>query len=143
MNDQSGKGDSIQSTITGDVTGQVAVGKDIRQRQTIAAPEPPTEAELEQLRAAFAELKALVQSEAPPDSQAAAAERVAELEQATISEKPDVSTMEYVKNWFSKNLPKLAGAVTGVLVNPIVGKLVQAAGDTVAEEFRRRFGEKA
>ena len=34
----------------------------------------------------------------------------------------------------------LAGAVTSVIVNPIVGKLVEAAGETVSEEFRRRFG---
>jgi hypothetical protein len=37
-------------------------------------------------------------------------------------------------------LPELAGAVTGVIIHPIVGKLVEAAGDGLAAEFRRRFG---
>jgi hypothetical protein len=48
--------------------------------------------------------------------------------------------MEYVKGWFAKHLPGLAGAVTGVIVHPIVGKLVEAAGETLAAEFKRRFG---
>jgi hypothetical protein len=48
--------------------------------------------------------------------------------------------MEYVKRWFVKNLPGLAGAVTSIVVHPIVGKLVEAAGDALAAEFRRRFG---
>jgi len=65
---------------------------------------------------------------------------VQELEEAVTAEKPDLTTMEYVKQWFVKNLPGLAGAVTGVVVNPIVGKLVEAAGDALAAEFRRRFG---
>jgi hypothetical protein len=47
--------------------------------------------------------------------------------------------MEYVKVWFGKNLPGLAGAVTGLIVNPVVGKLVEVAGDVLAAEFRRRF----
>ena len=51
-----------------------------------------------------------------------------------------MTTMEYVKRWFVKNLPGLAEAVTGVVVHPIVGKLVEAAGDALAAEFRRRFG---
>ena len=63
-----------------------------------------------------------------------------ELQQAVAEEKPDLTTMEYVRNWFAKNVPALAGAVTGVIVNPIVGKLVEAAGETLSEEFRRRFG---
>lgn len=79
-------------------------------------------------------------AEAPPEKKEAALERVQELEEAVTAEKPDLTTMEYVKQWFVKNLPGLAGAVTGVVVNPIVGKLVEAAGDALAAEFRRRFG---
>ena len=67
-------------------------------------------------------------------------ERVDELEQAITEEKPDLSTMEYVKNWFVRNLPGLAGTVTSVVVHPIVGKLVEAGGDALVGEFRRRFG---
>ena len=58
------------------------------------------------------------------------------------AKEPDVSTMEYVKRWFTKNIPRLAGAVTSVVVNPIVGKIVEAAGEGLADEYRRRFGEE-
>jgi hypothetical protein len=33
--------------------------------------------------------------------------------------------------------------VTSVIVNPIVGKVVQAAGDAIASEYRRHFPEAA
>lgn len=65
-----------------------------------------------------------------------------ELKEAVTAEKPDLTTIEYVKGWFVKNLPDLAGAVTSVVVHPIVGKLVEAASDALAAEFRRRFGRE-
>ena len=77
---------------------------------------------------------------APPEKKDAALERVDELEEAITAQEPDLPTMEYVKRWFVRNLPDLAGAVTSVVVHPIVGKLVEAAGDALAAEFRRRFG---
>jgi len=54
---------------------------------------------------------------------------------------PDLTTMEYVKKWFVKNLPALAGSVTSLVVHPVVGKLVTAAGDAAVAEFNRRFGK--
>lgn len=137
MNQSSG--DQISATITGSVAGQVAVGKSIAQTQSIGA-EPPTDAELEELRAAFAALKQEVATQAPPESQAAALERLDELEEAVHAPEPDLSTMEYAKRWFAKNLPRLAGAVGAVLVHPVVGKIVHAAGEAVASEFQHRFG---
>jgi hypothetical protein len=99
-----------------------------------------TDAEREELRAAFAALEARVAAEAPPEQRDAALERVGELEEAVTAAEPDLSTMEYVRRWFGKHLPGLAGSVVGLVVHPIVGKLVEAAGETVAAEFRRRFG---
>ncbi len=127
--------------ITGDVSGQVAVGEGITQTQTTGAARPEvTEADLAELRQALADLKAQVEAGSPPEKKEAALERVEELEEAITAEEPDLTTMEYVKRWFVKNVPALAGAVTGVVVHPIVGKLVEAAGDAMATEFRRRFG---
>jgi hypothetical protein len=45
-----------------------------------------------------------------------------------------------VLNWFKRNIPKLAGAVTSVILHPIVGQIVEAAGDIAAERFRALFG---
>ena len=143
MSASDGAGDSINATISGPVSGQVAVGKMITQTQNIGAPaEKPGEEEMAALRAAFEALREQVAaaSGVPEAQKDAARERVKELEDAVTAPEPDLSTMEYVRNWFVKNLPSLAGAVTGVVVNPIVGKLVAVAGDTLSAEFQRRFG---
>ena len=135
------EGDVIRATITGAVSGQVAVGKEIQQTQVVGEARPGvTKEELAALRTMLADLKVKVEAEAPLEKKAAALERVEELEEAIATEEPDLTTMEYVKRWFVKNLPGLAGAVTGVVIHPIVGKLVEAAGDALAAEFRRRFG---
>jgi hypothetical protein len=130
----------IQVTVGGDVSGQLAAGHNIKQvsTKTTAAV---TESELEELHRLLKELHTKVEAEAQPDRKEAALERVGELEQAVTEKKPDLSTMEYVRNWFVKNLPGLAGAVTSVVVHPIVGKLVEVGGDALVEEFRRRFGD--
>jgi len=128
-------GDSISANISGNVSGgQVAVGKDIAQTQTVGDVSV-TDEELAQLRVAFSDLATQVEAQAPPERRAAAVERVAELEQAVLADEPDVSTIQYVGRWFRKNLPQLAGAVVSVVVNPIVGKLVGAAGDALVAEF--------
>jgi hypothetical protein len=138
---QSPRRSSIDARISGSVSGQVAIGENITQtRNTQSARAQITEAELETLRSLIAELKAQVASTETGEKQATALGKVSELEEAITTKTPDVSTMEYVRNWFVKNVPQLAGAVTGLVVNPIVGKLVEAAGETVAHEFKRRFG---
>lgn len=142
MNEQERTGDSISATISGNVSGQVAVGKQITQTQTIGAPPSEvTEDDRAALLAALNALKARVAETAPEGKKDSAMEKVEELQEAVNAEKPDLPTMEYVKGWFGKHLPDLAGAVTGVVVHPVVGKLVQQAGEALASEFKRRFGE--
>jgi hypothetical protein len=140
MSDKNAPGDVISARIGGSVQGQVAVGKNIRQTNTVnAADTTVTQADLKALRDQFAELRSKIEREAPPDKQAAALERVSELETATLADKPKLSTMEYVKDWFVEHLPGFAAAVTSLIVNPIVGKLVGAAGDTLVNDFHHRF----
>ena len=134
-----GSGDHISATISGTVSGQVAVGKDIAQTQHIGAPAGLSEEERLALEQAFADLQNQIRAAAPPETAAAALERLGELEEAVGAPEPDLSTMEYVRGWFAKNLPSLAGAVTGIVVHPAVGKMVSAAGEVLAAEFKRRF----
>ncbi len=141
MTEHEKPGDVISANISGSVSGQVAVGKDITQTQMVAGA-GVTEADLTALRQLLMDLKAKVQAEAPAGQKVAALERINELEQAVTAKEPDLATIEYVKRWFVKNLPTLAGSVTSIVVSPIVGKLVAAAGDALVGEFRRRFGEK-
>jgi len=134
-------GDSFHVNIQGDVSGQMIVGRENSQtRVTGAGSGVVTEADLDELRRVLFDLQAQVDTHSPPDQKMAATERVQELRTAIISRKPDLTTIEYVRNWFAKHLPALAGSVGSVVVHPIVGRLVEAAGDTLAEEFRRRFG---
>jgi len=131
------RGDAVSGnvSVTGSVSGQVAVGKGIEQRQALgdAAVAAVTEAEREQVRLAFAQLHEQVAAAAPPEQRAAAVERVEELQEAVFADEPDLTTIQYVARWFRRNLPGLAGAVTGLVVHPLVGRLVQVAGDRLVE----------
>jgi hypothetical protein len=141
MQDDERRGKHYDVKIDGGVSGQVGVGENIRQRQTVhAAPQQVSPEDLAELRRALADVRAQVEAAAPPDQKGAALERVDELAGAATAEKPDLTTMEYVRGWFARHLPQLAGAITSIVVHPIVGKLVEAAGDSLAEEWRRRFG---
>lgn len=127
----------------GDVSGQVAVGEGITQIRMAGSPRlEVTSAEWTELRQALAEVKTLVAEEAPPEKRDAALERVAELEEAVITEEPDLTTMRYVKRWFDRNLPGLAGVVERVVAHPIVSKRLEVAGAPLPTEFRRRFGDE-
>ena len=141
MNDESGSGDSFRVKI-GNVSdkSQVAVGKDIEQTQTHVSGPPLTEAELAELHSLFDGLRAKVEQEAPPEEKEKALERVKELEEAVVAKKPDLTTMEYVKSWFGKHLPKLAGSVVSLIVHPLVGKAVEVGGEVIAATFRKKFG---
>jgi enamine deaminase RidA (YjgF/YER057c/UK114 family) len=136
-------GDSIQVGDVSRISGQVGIGHEIVQSQTVGASRPEVSRdELEEWIRKVEELKARVEENAPNDRKADALARVDELQRAVTDPKPKLSTMEYVRDWFEEHLPALAGSVTGLVVHPIVGKLVEAAGDGLAAEFRRRFGGK-
>ena len=149
----------VNAVISGAISGQVAIGNEQAQVRDVSGQavvavgtgisqvidtvqQRLTEVELAELRRLLADLEAKVEAEAPPEQKQAAVERVKELGQAVTAEEPDLTTMEYVKRWFVKNLPGLAGAVTSIVIHPIVGKLVEAAGEVLATDFRRRFGIK-
>jgi hypothetical protein len=125
--------------IDGNVRGQIAIGNDISQSQVNSHP-VATPAEMDDLRQLINELRSKIETDVAPAKKDSALERVGELEQALTEEKPDLTTMEYVKNWFRKNVPALAGMVTSVVVHPIVGKLVEAGGDMLVKDFNKRFG---
>ncbi|WP_405911305.1 hypothetical protein OG742_19975 [Streptomyces sp. NBC_00828] len=120
------------------VSGQVVVGRNNTVSRVEASPVTPvTEQELAELRAQFARVRALLPEDAPDR----AGELLDELEESATASEPDLSTMEYVRRWFGRHLPALAGAVTSLVIHPVVGRLVEAAGGTLADEFQRRFGD--
>ncbi len=134
-----GSGDSFNVTI-GNQASDIAIGKNIQQiRESSRAKLEITETDLAEINHLFVSLKEVITKSVPLERQHAALERVEELEETVSAKKPDLTTIEYVKNWFVKNLPQVAGNVIGLLVHPIVGKVVEAAGDLAAGELKRRF----
>jgi hypothetical protein len=133
----------VHAEFHGNITGPVAAVNYGTQTQNIGtAPSEVTEADRAALAQLLQQLKDQVAAAAPPEKKTAALEQVNTLQAAVSTEKPDRRTltkMEYVRDWFLDNLPSLAGTVTSVVVSPVVGKLVAAAGDSLATEFQRRF----
>ena len=135
-----GTGDTFETHI-GSVSGPVHTGKGdilIERWETRGV----TAADLEALRDQFADLRGRVAAEAPPALASEAQAQVDVLEKAATAEKPDLSAMERVRDWFVEHLPAVAGSVTALLVNPILGQVVEAAGELAAGELRRRFGQQ-
>jgi len=135
MREQPGEQISGSVHVTGAASGQIAIGKGIEQRQAIGdrAVAALSEAEREQVRLAFATLREQVAAQAPDERRGAAVERVGELEKAVFASRPDLTTVQYVTRWFRDNLPQLAGAVSGLVLHPLIGRLVQVAGDQLVQ----------
>jgi hypothetical protein len=131
-------GDYIVANI-GANAHQVAVGKDIHQVEQIGSGNQISPQDLQEVQQLFAGLKQHIAQNAPADKKDAALERVGELQEEVTSRKPSASTFEYLGSWFVKNVPSLAGAVTSVVINPIVGKVVEAAGTIAADQLKRYF----
>jgi hypothetical protein len=47
-----------------------------------------------------------------------------------------------VLRWFRDNAPQLTGAVVSVVVNPLVGKAVEGAGEAIADQFKEVVDEE-
>jgi hypothetical protein len=140
MTDNEKNPESTRVDMRGDNYGQFSVGDDNTLIQSNRPPGPAlTESELAQLHQAVAALREQVAAQAPPDKQAMALGLVDEVEKTVTAKEPDVSTMEYVRKWFTDNLPELAGGVVSLFLSPLVGKAVEAAGGAALAEYRRRF----
>ncbi|MBF6076627.1 hypothetical protein ACWEPH_03000 [Nocardia beijingensis] len=137
------QGDRYHVQVGGNVSGQFTVGSDNTVSRVEAGRDltQVTAADIATLRDEFARLRARLPTGAAVADPAR--ERLDELEEAVTAPEPDLSTMDYVRNWFVRNVPGLAGAVTGLIVHPIVGQLVTAVGGTLAAEYQRRFGSGA
>lgn len=135
-------GGDVRATVTGNVSGQVAVGTGNVQHQVVGGA-AVTGAELAELRALLAAARRDVADQAPADKRGPAIERLDELDEAIDGDDPDLlrTTVEYVKRWFTRQLPDLAGTVVGVLVHPVLGRIVAAAGGAVADRPRKAGGD--
>jgi hypothetical protein len=129
-------GDRISAVVTGQVQGEVAIGKGISQQQEVGSMQLVlSDAEKGELNTLFANLRQEVSAAVPESERRAALERVDELEQAVVADQPDLTTIEYVKQWFPRKLAAAAGLVASVLIHPLVGRIVERAGDKLANSI--------
>lgn len=135
-------GDKISAKV-GRAGGDVITGKRVHViKSGAAAAPPPSAAEMEDLRGAIRSLRQLVAEQAPETERAEALAQVDNLERAASEGGADLDGMARVRNWFARHLPAMAGAVFSIIVHPVIGKLVEAAGDAAVKEFGRLFGEE-
>jgi hypothetical protein len=129
-------GDHINAVVTGPVQGAVAIGKDISQQQEVGSMDLAlSDTERTELRTLFASLREQVSAVVPESEHRAALERVDELEEALVADRPDLTTIEYIRQWFARKLPAAAGLVASVLVHPLVGRIIERAGDKLANSI--------
>jgi hypothetical protein len=130
MSEPRPRGDSIQVTFSGPMSGQFAVGRNNTQVQ--AAAPALSDAELQRLREAFDQLQARVVAEAPPQHWDQAAEQIAKLERAVFADQPALDQIAAAPGWFERDTPKLASLVRDRVVHPVMDALGQSGGETTA-----------
>jgi hypothetical protein len=117
----------------GNVTSSQIVTGDYNQvAQTVGL----TPEDVVALRAVFDDLRANVAAGAPPDRQQEALAEVAEIERALVAEQPDPGRLRRALHWFRDHAPQLVGTVVSVVVNPLVGRVLEGAGEAVAKRVR-------
>lgn len=109
MSNHDPRGDQIRASVSGDVSGQVAVGKDIKQTRT-TSPDS-TQGKGEDQERVFADLRRMVENEAPPEERQSALDRLDTLEEAISSDPPNADAIQDIVSWFATHLPEMAEAV--------------------------------
>jgi hypothetical protein len=124
--------------VGGGVRGQIAVGNEIVQNlERHDGGRTVTDADRADLLGLLDALRARVAAESLSEQRTGALERVDELTDALTTEEPEIGTVRYVLGWFRKKVPALAGAVRDLVLNPLVSRIVGAAGDVAAADFEQ------
>src|SRR5450755_4269018 len=133
MTKDPGTGDHISGVVSGSVQGQVVIGKNVVQHQDVGSMAMGlSDADRAELNDVFAKLREQVAAAPPEPQRAGALERIGELQEAVVAKELDLTTIQYVKQWFARNVPVAAGSVASVLVHPLIGQLVERAGNEIA-----------
>jgi hypothetical protein len=128
-------------SVGGNVSGQVAAGRTVHQVQHLAVGSGGLDdGERAQLAELIAVLEREVAEKSPPQLRAEAEEEAEAVRDAVTKDQPDLGRLEFAVRWFVRHLPDVMGAVTSIVISPVLGKLVQAGGDLLVNEFKVRFG---
>jgi hypothetical protein len=118
--------------------GQVVIGD----YNTVAQRVGLTPQETAELKSLFATTRSEVEAEAPPERREEALAQTEELERAVLAEQPDPGRIQGIIGWFKKHAPQVAGTIVSMVATPIVGKVVEAAGEAIAGRFREVVEEE-
>lgn len=135
-----GQPTNVSISVGGNNTGAIWSGNQNRvivNERTGQATEISAQ-DVRSLADSIATLREQVANQAPADQRTAAVAQIDKLQEAILP-KPQLSRMQEVRDWFVKHAPAVLGTVTALFVNPIVGKIVEAAGDMAASAFVKRF----
>jgi hypothetical protein len=132
MADQGGGGGKYNISFGNVSSSQFVTGDYNHVAQTVGM----TPEDVAALRGVFDGLRTVVSADAPAERREEAVAQVAELEQALVAKEPDPSRVRRALQWFRDHAPQLVGAVTSVVVNPLVGRAVAGAGEAVAKRVR-------
>jgi hypothetical protein len=133
MADQGGTGGKFNISFAGNVTSSQFVTGDYNHvTQTIGMSPDDVAA----LKSVFDDLRGAVASDVPPEHQQEALAEVGELEKALVAKQPDPGRVRKALQWFRAHAPQLVGTVASVVINPLVGKVVEGAGEAVAKAVR-------
>jgi hypothetical protein len=109
---------------------------------TVAQRVGLTPQETAELKSLFDETRRKVEAEAPPEQRQEALAQTEELERTVVAEQPDPGRIRNILGWFKKNAPQVAGTIVSLVINPLVGKVVEGAGEAIAERFREVVKEE-
>lgn len=132
MSDQGGAAGKFNISFGAVTNSQIVAGDYNHVTQTVGL----TPDEVAALRGVFEDLRTAIAAEVPPERREEAAASAAELEAALVAKEPDSGRVRKVLRWFRDNAPQIAGTVAAVVVNPLVGKVIEGAGEAVAERVR-------
>lgn len=94
--------------------------------------------EIETVNRLFVDLNSQLRSvpEISEDKRNKAISKAEELNKGIIKEKPEPGKIEQLKGWLIDNVPEVAGAVTSLFVNPVIGRVVEKAGEMISARIK-------
>ena len=135
--EQGGTGSGVSIHAGGDVYKDVSIegtGAVGRESTVIVLKQD----EIETVNRLFADLNSQLRSvpDISEDKRNEAIIKAEELNNEIIKEKPELGKIEQLKGWLKDSVPEVAGAVTSLFVNPVIGKVVEKAGGMISERIK-------
>jgi len=112
------------------IGGNATVGGDVVGRDKITS----SGLKGDEISSLFEQLLTTTKQAAPPDKQAEAEQKIAELQAQVKAKTPDIGVVGKSLKWLKKNVPGVSGALNTVLSQPIIGQGIKDIAAVVLDE---------